>query len=103
MTRNNPNLIPVDINPIDEVLEHVHQLALWEKSPSVHISVGYAFEELEAFEVPLTVDALHSVMNSFFGSPHYAAREHESFSSRELAVLYPGVTSQLLLWYVTLA
>lgn len=101
-TLPNPNLYPVPFDPVEEVLDHVHELPLWDKTYSTAISVEHAFEQLEAFEIPITVDTSYRVMKSFFGEPRYSAADHESMSPHELSVLYPGITSQLLSWYVSL-
>lgn len=99
----NSNVLPIDFDPVEEILEHVNQLALWSPSPSVHTFVERAFYEFDAFEVPVSVDVVGKVMETFFGSPHYAAADHESLTPSELSILYPGVTSKLLCWYVSLS
>ena len=102
-TTKNPNIFPVDIDPIEEVLEHVYQLSL-RSQPLSHVEfVEHALEQFEAFEVPLSPDALSRVMDCLFESPRYAAADHASLTPPELTILYPGITSQLLTWYVTLA
>ena len=103
MTKNNSNVFPVDFDPVEEIIEHASQWALWCKSPSVVTTLEHAIDQFDAFEVPLTIEAIDRIMDSFFGTPQFAAADHESVLPSEFSILYPGVTSQLLSWYVTLA
>ena len=89
-------------DPVREVLEHVNQLALWSETDSIPQTIEHAFDELETFEIPITLDVVTEVMRTFFGSPNHAREDHQALDQHEIDILYPGMTAALLSWYMKL-
>jgi hypothetical protein len=95
------NLLPVEyFDPVEEAIEHVHELAVYDDRATLGDIVDCAFDEIDCQEQAVTVEVLERVMHSVFGSRHEAKVNHFSYTGSELSVLYPGVTGQLLTWYV---
>jgi hypothetical protein len=89
-----------DQHPLEEAIEHVLELALWDASTLPADTVECAFIELDSMDVPVTIDVLGALMKAVFGSPIDARENHYDLTPHMLEILYPGVTGKLLSWYI---